>query len=273
MPILNHHNGAETAYEDFGNPNAELTLLLLHGIGANRRMWDRQVEPFVEAGYRLLIPDLLGHGDSSKLPGVGFDAWHRQLFDLIDHCTPHNLAVVGVSMGGVVAQSLVIAEESQFTHLILADTFCKLNSLSDKLAGALQAWAFRVFGLVGQRLLAKAISGAYRAPFASQAKEYFAQCTLEADLGQLLLARKTINRAEFRAALGSVAIPSLVMVGTGLGKAFVHTNRIIAQAIPASQFEVIENSMDPSNLVNPVAFNALTLDFLSSARGSAPGVA
>lgn len=273
MPTLSHHHGAETVYEDFGNPNAELTLLLLHGIGANRRMWDRQVEPFVGAGYRLLIPDLLGHGESSKLPDVGFDAWHRQIFDLIDHCNPHNLVVVGVSMGGVIAQSLVLAAQARFTHLILADTFCELNSFPDKVAGSLQAWAFGVFRLAGQRLLAKAISGAYRAPFASEAKEYFSQCTLKADLGQLLLARKTINRAEFCAALGSVAIPSLVMVGSGLGPAFVHTNRIIAQALPASQFEVIEKSMDPSNLVNPVVFNGLTLDFLSSARVSAPGVA
>lgn len=273
MPTLNHRCGAETVYDDFGKPKAEQTLLLLHGIGANRRMWDRQVEPFVGAGYRLLIPDLLGHGESSQLPGVGFDAWHRQLFDLMDHCNSHKVAVIGVSMGGVIAQSLVLAAQSRFTHLILSDTFCELATISDKAAGAVQSLAFRLFRSFGQRLLAKAISGAYRAPFASEARKYFVQCTLESDLQQLLLARQTINRAKFRAALGAVEIPSLVMVGAGLGQAFVDTNRVIAQALPASRFEQIKQSMDPSNLVNPIAFNHLTLGFLSNTRVSAPGVA
>lgn len=268
MAELLHSSGARTVYDAHGDRGARLTLLLLHGIGADRRMWAPQVEPFTTAGYRVLIPDLLGHGGSSSLDSVGFEAWHRQVDELLEHCECEQVAVVGVSMGGVIAQSLVLDQPSRYSHLVLADTFCELFSLADKLAAKAQIVAFR---LLSRRILAAAIGEAYRAPFASRARAYFTQCTLEADLHQLVLARKSINQADFRAALASIQVPSLVMVGTKLGAAFVQTNRKVAQAIPGSRFETIEQSMDPSNLVNPRVFNRLVLDFLAGDRTS-PGV-
>lgn len=265
---LLHSDGARTVYDDYGDPRTGLTLLLLHGIGADRRMWAPQIEPFTAAGHRVLIPDLLGHGGSSKLDSIGFGGWHRQIGELLEHCECERLAMVGVSMGGVIAQSLLLDQPSRFSHLVLSDTFCELSSLSDKILAKVQVWAFRV---LGRRALAAAIGGSYRAPFASQARACFTQCTLGSDLHQLVLARKTINQADFRASLASIQLPSLVLVGSEHGTAFVQTNRKISQAIPGSRFETIEQSMDPSNLVNPSVFNRLVLDFLAGDQTS-PGI-
>ena len=52
------------------------------------------------------------------------------------------------------------------------------------------------------------------------------------------------------------------MVGDQFGESFVEINRKIAAGIKGSKFVVLRESMDPSNLVNPVAFNQEVLAFL-----------
>jgi pimeloyl-ACP methyl ester carboxylesterase len=45
-------------------------VVLLHGFPDSAEMWRRQVPPIVEAGYRVIAPDLRGFGDSDKPEGV-----------------------------------------------------------------------------------------------------------------------------------------------------------------------------------------------------------
>jgi pimeloyl-ACP methyl ester carboxylesterase len=60
-------------------------------------------------------------------------------------------------------------------------------------------------------------------------------------------------------------MPTLVMVGDQFGDAFIEINRKIADGIKGSKFVVLTESMDPSNLVNPVAFNREVLAFSKDA--------
>jgi hypothetical protein len=57
-------------------------------------------------------------------------------------------------------------------------------------------------------------------------------------------------------------MPTLVMVGDQFGESFIEINRKIAAGIKGSKFVVLSESMDPSNLVNPTAFNHQALAFL-----------
>jgi hypothetical protein len=56
----------------------------------------------------------------------------------------------------------------------------------------------------------------------------------------------------------------MVLVGDQFGKSFVEINRKIADGIKGSKFVILKNSMDPSNLVNPVDFNKEVLQFLQN---------
>lgn len=85
----------------------------------------------------------------------------------------------------------------------------------------------------------------------------------KADFDQLIRARKAINKIDAIGKIAGERIPTLILVGDQFGKSFVDINRKIAQGIKGSQFVILENSMDPSNLVNPKAFNKAVLDFLS----------
>jgi pimeloyl-ACP methyl ester carboxylesterase len=82
------------------------------------------------------------------------------------------------------------------------------------------------------------------------------------DFDQLVLARKAINKIDAIGKIDGDRIPTMVLVGDQFGKSFVEINRKIANGIAGSKFVILENSMDPSNLVNPDGFNQAVLEFI-----------
>ena len=81
-------------------------------------------------------------------------------------------------------------------------------------------------------------------------------------VNQMILARKAINHIDVLEKLQAITIPSLIIVGAEFGQWFIEINRKIADSLPNSEFVVLEQSMDPSNLVNPVEFDRQVLRFL-----------
>ena len=85
---------------------------------------------------------------------------------------------------------------------------------------------------------------------------------MNVDLNQMILARFAINQINVLDQLKSITIPALVIVGAEFGQFFIEINRKIADSLPNSEFIILEQSMDPSNLVNPVEFDKQVLRFL-----------
>ncbi len=259
--IIEKSDGTETFYRTYGDPTDE-ALVLLHGLGADHRMWQPQVEPFTAAGYFLIVPDLLGHGRSSRAQTLTLRDWERQIAALlreesIEQCTP-----IGVSMGGVIAQSFAVHHPEKVSRLILADTFGEMKTLLEKAGGFAQLAGLRLCNLLGPQVLAWMMTKAYNPPFARKARAYFREVSLQADLDQLILARKAINQVDVLKDLSAVDVPALVLVGDQFGEWFIAINRKVAEALPESTFVILEKAMDPSNLVNPADFNREVLTFL-----------
>jgi pimeloyl-ACP methyl ester carboxylesterase len=111
-------NGLEIAYVELGERDAP-PVLLLHGYTDNSRVWSL-VAPYL-SGYRLLIPDQRGHGDSSApeccyaLADFTDDA--RLFLDAMD---VQRAAVVGHSYGSMVAQALAADHPERVERIILA---------------------------------------------------------------------------------------------------------------------------------------------------------
>ncbi|MFO0974291.1 MAG: alpha/beta hydrolase [Phycisphaerae bacterium] len=89
-------------YRDRGNPNGPLTLLFLHGMGSSKVAW-KDVTPALEADYRCITLDLLGHGDSDKptenisyAMGTQADIVRKFIAEL----RLNNVVLVGHSYGG-----------------------------------------------------------------------------------------------------------------------------------------------------------------------------
>lgn len=259
--ILETSNGIKTYVEEAGDSNNE-TMLLLHGIGADHKMWEPQIPVFVENGYYVLAPDLLGHGKSSKVCTLELSDWEYQINEVLRHKNISKCHLVGVSMGGVIAQSYAMNHPEKVSRLVLSDTFAELKTVQEKLLGFSQVVGFWLYKQLGRKMLAKGMASAYKAPFAKQAKEYFSQVSLSVDFDQLILARKAINKIDAVGQIDGDRIPTLVLVGDQFGQSFVEINRKIANGIKGSIFTVLKNSMDPSNMVNPDDFNRAVLQFL-----------
>ena len=86
-------------------------LLLVHGWPETRRIWWKTIEPYAEAGFEVIAPDLRGFGDSDVAPdGYGdVPAHSRDLHALVhDHLGHERVVAVGGDLGGPVIQDLAL---------------------------------------------------------------------------------------------------------------------------------------------------------------------
>ena len=113
--------GIEMAYDDVGSGPA---VVLLHGYPFNRSMWREQVEA-LSADYRVITPDLRGHGEtslgSSSEPAT-MDLMAQDVAALLDELEIKRIVLGGLSMGGYVAFAFYRRFQSRVRALLLADT-------------------------------------------------------------------------------------------------------------------------------------------------------
>ncbi|WP_026375992.1 alpha/beta fold hydrolase [Aestuariibacter salexigens] len=95
-------------------------LLLLHGLSADKTAW-LSCALFLKQRYRLVIPDLIGHGESSYQQHKRYDtkAYIECCKALLLHLQITQYSVVGNSMGGVVAANLLNDRERDCVKAIL----------------------------------------------------------------------------------------------------------------------------------------------------------
>jgi len=109
-------HGDRVAYREAGTGDA---LLLIHGMAGSSATW-RGVLPLLAKRYRVVAPDLLGHGLSAKPRGDyslgAFAAWLR---DLLDELGINRATVVGQSLGGGVAMQFTYQHREYCDRLVL----------------------------------------------------------------------------------------------------------------------------------------------------------
>jgi len=116
-------DGITINYEDAGDPEAP-AVVLLHGFTSDLRSWTPLLEDFA-ADYRVIAPDLRGHGESSAPEGpdsFSIEALASDLAALLDHLQVDICALVGTSFGGMVALQFAVAWPERLAGLVLSDT-------------------------------------------------------------------------------------------------------------------------------------------------------
>jgi pimeloyl-ACP methyl ester carboxylesterase len=111
------------AYMDVrpSSPNGKV-VLLLHGKNFPSAYWRGTIEALSDAGYRVIAPDALGFGKSSK-PVVQYSFSLLAQLDkqLLDSLGIGEIAVVGHSMGGMLATRFVLSYPEMVSGLVLED--------------------------------------------------------------------------------------------------------------------------------------------------------
>lgn len=115
VKVLDLH-GDRVAYRDEGEGEV---LLLIHGMAGSAETW-RSVIPALSKKFRVIAPDLLGHGESAK-PRTDYSlgAFAVWLRDFLDELGVSQATVVGHSLGGGVAMQFVYQHPDYATRLIL----------------------------------------------------------------------------------------------------------------------------------------------------------
>jgi 3-oxoadipate enol-lactonase len=117
--------GIELAYTDAGSGPA---VVFLHGFPFDRSMWRGQVER-LSAGFRVIAPDLRGHGETTVTRGPStMEEMAEDVVSLLDELNVPRAVVCGLSMGGYVALALYRAHPSRVRALVLADTRAKADT-------------------------------------------------------------------------------------------------------------------------------------------------
>ncbi len=96
-------NGVRLHYVEAGEGPL---VVLLHGFPEHWYAWREQIDPLVEAGYRVVAPDMRGYNASEKPHGVSayrIGTLVDDVLGLIDHCGEDRATLVGHDWGGVVA--------------------------------------------------------------------------------------------------------------------------------------------------------------------------
>lgn len=111
--------GADLHLVDVGDPDAERTVVLLHGIAASWR-WFTPVVPALAESARVLAVDLPGFGRSAMpAAALTFDAMADAVAELLDRLGLDAVDVVGHSMGSIVGTRLAIDHATRVRRLVL----------------------------------------------------------------------------------------------------------------------------------------------------------
>jgi pimeloyl-ACP methyl ester carboxylesterase len=121
LPVVNDGEALRMAYMDVpaAQPNGR-TVLLLHGRNFPSSYWAPVIKVLNGAGYRVVVPDQIGFGKSSKQSGdLHFDNLARNTIALLDHLGIAKADVVAHSLGGMLAVRIARAYPDRINHLVL----------------------------------------------------------------------------------------------------------------------------------------------------------
>ena len=255
-------NGRKIFYRESGA--GPITLICLHGISSNSRSWQRQLE-LLSDRYRVIAWDAPGYGQSGDPPNNMPMGWYAaQLAGLMDALKLPKAVIVGLSMGGVLAQEFYRFSPDRFLALILADTNTGGGARPPaerqaRLEGRLKALAELSLPEMARQRAPNLLSPA-PAPGLVAEVETMIQELHPAGYRDMVLA---LDAADTREVLPTVAVPTLVQWGEQDRVTPRPEAEVLRTGIPGAAFEIIPGAGHLSNLEQPDAFNRAVTAFLA----------
>ena len=196
------------------HPAGHPVVLLLHGLGAEASSWTLQMPALIGAGFRPLAVDTPGFGQSAY-DGSGWSIRRvaAEMAGLLDNLHSGPAHVVGLSMGGTIAQQLALDSPRLVRTLVLVSTFAVLRP--DNLSG----WMYFMQRLVlvntlGLPAQAKVVAQrVLPGPQNAQFREMLVDTICRADPRAYRKAMTSLGMFNSLKRLGEIKVPTLVVTG------------------------------------------------------------
>ena len=128
-------NGKRVAYREAGIGNSETPLVMLTHLAATLDEWDPKLIDLLAKEHHVVIMDLPGVGASEGTVAPTIPAMAQQAIAIIRALGHSKVNLLGLSMGGMIAQEIVRAENPLVERLILAGTGHRGGKEIDKVTG------------------------------------------------------------------------------------------------------------------------------------------
>ena len=234
-------------------------VVLLHGWACNRRFWRSQVEA-LSTDHRVLAPDFRGHGESDvPINGYTLARLAEDVHEVMWAMDMAPAAVVGHSMGGMVAQGLAVSHPQDLSALVLIAT----------------AAADPDGRLISGQIASEAVETGYHTAF----QRYFAgwfPSDGDPDLREWVRSQmlRTPERValglvedygdfDFRNDLPGVRVPALVVAASSDASTVPARSEEIARLIRGARLVVIDGAGHFVQLERPGEVNTALLEFLT----------
>jgi 3-oxoadipate enol-lactonase len=248
---------------------SRLPVILVHGLGSCGEDWQLQLDQVAD-DRRALLPDLWGHGQSSRadrrfrIADLAADV--AELSDSLGIAQAH---WVGLSLGALVGLQAALDYPEKVRSLTLVNGFARI-----RLHGASAVSGVGRVGLLAIGRMDWLGRWVAQALFPLEAQAELRRRAAERICGnerssyvRTLLA---VARFDVRPGLAGIGVPSLVVAGGRDRIVPMSAKAILARGLPHARLEVLPESGHATPIDSPEAFNRLLMEFLDEVERPRP---
>jgi pimeloyl-ACP methyl ester carboxylesterase len=254
--------GINLVYDDLGSGDV---ILLIHGQPFNRSMWNPQKE-MLSKGYRVIIPDLRGYGESGITEGIVLlDELALDLIHLLEQLDITRAHIIGLSMGGQIALEMYRWKPTLFASIVLADTDARAEDekgYQNRLLLSARILQDGMDKFTDERIKFFMCANTFKnkAEVVSQVE---AMMKTTSPAGSAAVQRGRAERLDYSPLLETINFPALIIVGDQDEFTPLESAQYMHERIINSKLVVIEVSGHIANMEQPEAFNNVLDDFYS----------
>jgi len=256
-------NNIQINYELSGQKGAPV-VVLSHSLACSLVMWNPQMDA-LSPHFQVLRYDMRGHGHSDATPGpYTLEILAEDVIGLLDALGIARMHFVGLSVGGMIGQSLALNHAKRLTSIILCDTaaivpaeaqplweerFDKVRKkgIEALVEETMERWFTPAFlkqnpplvGLIRNQILATPVAG-------------YLGCA------------EAIRKLNYLERLPEIKLPTLIIVGEDDPGTPVSASQAIHERIPNSKLVILPSARHLSNVEQAEAFDAALLTFLKN---------
>jgi non-heme chloroperoxidase len=241
-------------------------VLLLHAFPVSSQMWEPQLSPLAESGYRVIAPAVYGFESTPSRPGWSMDDYAHDLARLIEALGWSSATVVGLSMGGYQAMAFYRLYPELTASLVFCDTRASADT-PEVLAGR-QAFRKAVMEKGAEEASARMLPNFFaKETYASnpalieKTRESIVRQT-PVDISEVM--RAIAEREDSTELLTEITCPALIINGMEDTVTPPEVAATMQALIPGSKLELIPEAGHLSNLDQPAIFNGILLEHLQS---------